>query len=143
MSVEGENRPDATRRGPDVLFLLNDAVFDIDETDMLSAAEARRFERLGFDAVIELGCELFSEDPLVHRNDPARARRLAVLIASRQPGLNAALFIAPEVRCVPDVVEPRFAVLPELVLERLEAKSRKGALTPVAADKAVWGRLAA
>ena len=32
-----------------MLFLLNDVVFDLDEASPVSAADARRFERLGFD----------------------------------------------------------------------------------------------
>ena len=50
---------------------------------------------------------------------------------------------APEVDCLPDLVEPRFAVLPEDVLKALQAKHAKGRLGPVAADKAVWNRMAA
>lgn len=126
-----------------MLFLLNDAVFDLEEDLVVSPADARRFERLGFDYVIELGCELFAHEPLLHRTDPERARRLAFLIASRQPGLNAALFAAPEADCAPELVEPRFAVLPPAVLRQLKTRDRKGALDPVAADKAVWGRMAA
>ena len=68
-----------------MLFLLNDVVFDLDEACPVTPADARRFEQLGFDYVLELGCELFAEDPLLHRNDPARARRLAWLIANRSP----------------------------------------------------------
>ena len=126
-----------------VLFLLNDAVFDLEDDLTVDPVDARRFERLGFDYVVELGCELFSENPLLHRDDPERARRLAWLIASRQSGVNAAMFAAPEADCVPDLVEPRFAVLPDDVIRALQAKHTKGRLTPVATDKAVWNRMAA
>lgn len=126
-----------------MLFLLNDAVFDLEEDLAVDPADARRFDRLGFDYVVELGCELFSENPLLHRQDPERARRLAWLIASRQSGVNAALFAAPEVDCLPDLVEPRFAVLPDDVLQALQAKYAKGRLGPVTADRAVWNRMAA
>lgn len=126
-----------------VLFLLNDAVFDLEEDLAVDPIDARRFDRLGFDYVVELGCELFSENPLLHREDPERARRLAWLIASRQSGVNAAMFAAPEADCLPDLVEPRFAVLPDDVIRALQAKHAKGRLTPVATDKAVWNRMAA
>ncbi len=128
---------------PLVLFLLNDAVFDLAEGLAVDPVDERRFARLGFDYVVELGCELFAENPMLHRDEPERARRLAWLIASRNVGLNAALFAAPEADCAPELVEPRFAVLPDAVIRQLKSKASKGRLTPVAADKAVWGRMAA
>jgi hypothetical protein len=124
-----------------MLFLLNDVVFDLDEACPATPADTRRFEQLGFDYVLELGCELFAEDPLLHRNDPARARRLAWLIANRSTDVNAALFAAPETGCHPDLVEPRFCTLPAMVMRQLQAKGRR--LDAVAADRAVWNRLAA
>ncbi|WP_296817748.1 hypothetical protein [Brevundimonas sp.] len=126
-----------------MLFLLNDAVFDLAEGLAVDPVDERRFARLGFDYVVELGCELFAENPMLHRDEPERARRLAWLIASRNVGLNAALFAAPEADCAPELVEPRFAVLPDAVIRQLKSKASKGRLTPVAADKAVWGRMAA
>jgi len=126
-----------------MLFLLNDVVLDLDEASPVSPADARRFEKLGFDYVLELGCELFAEDPLLHRTDPARARRLAWLIHDRSPEVNAALFAAPQAGCAPELVEPRFCALPEGVIAGLARRDRKGMLNAVEADKAVWMRLAA
>jgi hypothetical protein len=126
-----------------MLFLLNDVVFDLDEASSVTSVDARRFEKLGFDYLMELGCELFAEDPMLHRNDPERARRLAWLIHERSPDVNAALFAAPGVGCDPALVEPRFCVLPEPVMRQLYARGGKGKLDAVAADRAVWGRLAA
>ncbi|WP_217695951.1 hypothetical protein [Pseudomonas syringae] len=124
-----------------MLFLLNDVVFDLDEACPVTPADTRRFEKLSFDYVLELGCELFAENPLLHRNDPERARRLAWLIAERSPDVNAALFAAPAVACDPDLVEPRFCALPDAVMRQLQAKGRR--LDAVAADRAVWNRMAA
>ncbi len=124
-----------------MLFLLNDVVFDLDEACPVTPADTRRFEKLSFDYVLELGCELFAENPLLHRNDPQRARRLAWLIAERSPDVNAALFAAPAVACDPDLVEPRFCALPDAVMRQLQAKGRR--LDAVAADRAVWNRMAA
>ncbi len=126
-----------------MLFLLNDVVFDLDEACPVTAIDARRFEKLGLDYVLEMACELFAEDPLMHRNDPVRARRLAWLIADRSPGLNAAMFAAPAVDCAPELVEPRFCSLPAMVMRQLKARAAKGKLDAVAADHAVWGRMAA
>jgi len=126
-----------------MLFLLNDVVFDLDEACPVTPADARRFEKLGFDYVLELGCELFAEDPLMHRTDPGRARRLAWLIAERSPEINAALFAAPARDCAPELVEPRFCALPEPVIRQLRTRAVKGKLDAVAADRAVWNRMAA
>ena len=126
-----------------MLFLLNDVVFDLDEACPVTPADARRFEKLGFDYLMELGCELFAEDPMLHRNDPERARRLAWLIHDRSPEVNAALFAAPETDCDPALVEPQFCALPDAVLAQLMTRGRKGKLDAVAADRAVWGRMAA
>jgi hypothetical protein len=129
--------------GVSVLFLLNDVVFDLDEACPVTAGDARRFESLGLDYVLELGCELFAEDPLLHLNDPQRARRLAWLIHDRSSDVNAALFAAPEAGCNPDLVEPRFCALPRPVLAQLQRKDARGKLDAVSADRVVWGRMAA
>jgi hypothetical protein len=126
-----------------MLFLLNDVVFDLDETCPVTPGDARRFDMLGFDYVLALGCELFAEDPMLHHTDPERARRLAWLIHDRSPDVNAALFAAPEAGCDPDLVEPQFCALPALVMQQLNARAAKGKLDTVAADRAVWMRLAA
>ena len=126
-----------------MLFLLNDVVFDLDEATPVSLVDARRFEKLGFDYVLQMGCELFAEDPMMHRADPGRARRLAWLIAHTSPDVNAALFAAPAQDCDPDLVEPRFCALPDMVMRQLGQRGRKGKLDAVAADRVVWNRLAA
>jgi len=126
-----------------MLFLLNDVVFDLDEACPVTAVDARRFEALDLDYVLELGCELFAEDPLLHHTDPQRARRLAWLIHNRSPDVNAALFAAPAAGCDPDLVEPQFCALPEPVMRQLKTRATKGKLDAVAADRAVWMRLAA
>ena len=126
-----------------MLFLLNDVVFDLEETCPVTPGDARRFEKLGFDYVLALGCELFAEDPLLHHNDPQRARRLAWLIHDRSPDVNAALFAAPAAGCAPELVEPQFCALPDPVMRQLRTRASKGTLDAVAADKAVWMRLAA
>lgn len=126
-----------------MLFLLNDVVFDLNEACPVTSADARRFEKVGLDYLLELGCELFAEDPMLHRNDPVRARRLAWLIADRSPEVNAALFAAPAQACDPDLVEPRFCALPETVLRQLKTRDSRGKLDAVSADRAVWNRLAA
>jgi hypothetical protein len=126
-----------------MLFLLNDVVFDLDEACPVTPGDARRFENLGMDYVLELGCEMFAEDPLMHINDPQRARRLAWLIHDRSSDVNAALFAAPAAGCDPALVEPQFCALPAPVMRQLKNRAAKGQLDAVAADRAVWMRLAA
>ena len=126
-----------------MLFLLNDVVFDLDEASPVTPGDARRFETLELDYALELGCELFSEDPMLHLNDPQRARRLAWLIHDRSPEVNAALFAAPAAGCDPSLVEPRFCTLPDTVMRQLKASAAKGKLNARTADRAVWMRMAA
>jgi hypothetical protein len=124
-------------------FLLNDTLFELDERNLVSPLDARRFQSLSMDFVVQLGQELFSEDPLLPQRSPERARRLAMLLALKQPGLNAALFVAPAHGCRPDQVGARFAQLSIEVLAGLHAKQATGALNAAAADREVWRRLAA
>ncbi len=126
-----------------MLFLLNDVVFDLDEACPVTAGDARRFENLELDYVLELGCELFAEDPLLHLNDPQRARRLAWLIHDRSPEVNAALFAAPAADCDPTLVEPQFCALPDAIMQQLATRAARGQLNALAADRAVWMRMAA
>ena len=80
-------------------------LFELDERNLVSPLDARRFASLPLSFVIQLGQEMFAEDPLLPRNAPERARRLAMLLALKQPGMNAALFVAPA-RAKDQVWEP-------------------------------------
>ena len=124
-------------------FLLNDTLFELDERNLVSPLDARRFAALPLSYVVQLGQELFAEDPLLPRNAPERARRLAMLLALKQPAVNAALFVAPARGCRPAQVGARFAELSIEVLAALYAKQNAGALDAVSADREVWRRLAA
>lgn len=122
---------------------MNDTLFELDERNCVAPLDARRFQSLSINFVIQLGQELFSEDPQVQLNAPERARRLAMLLALKQPGLNAALFVAPARGCRADQVGYRFAELSIEVLGGLHAKQEDGSLDSVQADRDVWRRLAA
>ena len=124
-------------------FLLNDTLFNVDEGNLVSPLDARRFAALPLSYVIQLGQEMFAEDPLLTRNWPERARRLAMLLAMKHPGVNAALFVAPSRNCRPEQVGARFAELSVDVLASLNARQNAGGLDAVAADREVWRRLAA
>lgn len=123
-------------------FLMNDAVLELDLSTLLGG-EGPELRALSLKAVAGLGRELYAEEPLLHRQAPGRARRLAALIVAKAPQVNAALFLAPARACPPAEVASRFAELDVGVMAGLTAKQRAGELTPVAADRHVWRRLAA
>jgi hypothetical protein len=126
-----------------MLFLLNDRVLDFDREDFLPPFGSERFHALSLAFVTKLGQEIYAESPLLHREEPDRAMRLALLIASRAPHVNAALFVAPAKGCRPDQVSIRLTTVDEDTLVDLQASDKDGALTPVKADREVWRRLAA
>jgi hypothetical protein len=126
-----------------MLFLLNDTVLDLDLTTFSAPIEAGRFRALSLPDVMRLGAELFAESPLLHRHEPERAARLAMLIAAKHPEVNAALFVAPERGCRPEEVASNFAQVSFEVMAALYARQRDGGLTPADADRQVWRRMAA
>ncbi|MEO6340297.1 MAG: hypothetical protein ABIO39_09690 [Caulobacteraceae bacterium] len=126
-----------------MLFLLNDTVINVDPHAGEMPLDPHRFRALTLEYVIQLGAELYSEQPMLHREDPERARRLALLIMSKAPEINAALFVAPTQGCPTNQVISRFANVGLPVMAALNTRQNDGSLTPVAADREVWRRLAA
>lgn len=126
-----------------MLFLLNDTVLDLDLADFAAPLDAGRLRALSLPDVMRLGAEMFAQSPLMHRQEPDRAGRLAMLIAAKHPDVNAALFVAPERGCRPDLVATNIAQVSFEVMAALCARARDGSLTPAEADKQVWRRMAA
>jgi hypothetical protein len=122
---------------------MNEVVLNLDAIDLTPPVAARRFARLTLPFVNQLGAEMFSEEPLLHRVAPDRARRLAALIIAKQPDINAALFIAPGRGCAVEQVQSRFCAIGFEVMGLLYERQRQGALTTLEADRQVWRRLAA
>ncbi|MBW8858804.1 MAG: hypothetical protein JF570_03480, partial [Caulobacter sp.] len=87
--------------------------------------------------------ELYAAEPLLHRKDLEKARRLAALIIAKAPDVNAALFIAPSRGCLVDQVQVRYAQLSLDIMGSLFERQKAGALSNVEADRQVWRRLAA
>ena len=77
-----------------MLFLLNDALIALDAHDE-PPIDPARFRALSLSFLLRLGAEMFAEEPLLHKTNPERAKRLATLIRSKSPQVNAALFVAP------------------------------------------------
>jgi hypothetical protein len=126
-----------------MLFLLNDAILNLGAGVKEPPLDARAMQALSFNAVVTLAQEMFAEDPLMHRNDPERAARLALLIHRKQPQVNAALFAAPAKGCSPDAVAQRYATLSIEAMAELYTQHKAGRLTPAVADSHVWRRMAA
>ena len=128
---------------PAMLFLLNDVVLSFDPAELTPPVTRDRLAKLSLSYVGELGKELFSEEPLLHLKDRERAERLAALIVSKAPDVNAALFIAPGRGCRVADVQVRYAQLGIEIMATLLERQNSGALTNIEADRQVWRRLAA
>lgn len=125
-----------------MLFLLNDRVIHVDEAagDAAGPLSPAVVDRLTAECVEMLGAELYSAEPLLHERQPDLARKLAGLIAAKNPGINAAHFCAEWEGCDPETVEARFARVDPPVLRSLRRRQAEGALTPQLADRRVWRR---
>ena len=126
-----------------MMFLMNDAVLELDGPGAPAPPSAARTRALSLAHVMKLGAELYAQHPLLHRERPDQARRLALLLKAKAPEVNAALFVAPAHGCSPDAVISRVAELSFDMLAGLQEMSRSGALNPVTADREVWRRMAA
>jgi hypothetical protein len=126
-----------------MLFLLNDVVLSLYRETFSLGLGARDIRKLTFPAIIKLGQELYAEDPLLQKTSPERARRLASLITSKAPMINAALFVAPAAHCPPDEVMVRFVNAEFEVMADFYTRQKDGLLDTVGVDKRLWRRLAA
>ncbi len=123
-------------------FLLNDVVLTIELQVLTPPMIARRFSALTLDCVQKLGQEIYAEEPRLQHRRLERAKRLAALIISKAPDVNAALFVAPSRGCRFDHVAVRLASLDVTLLARLHAEQQSGRLTSAVADKLVWAQAA-
>jgi hypothetical protein len=126
-----------------MLFLMNDVVLSFDAAELAPPMERDRFAKLSMNYVSELGRELYAAEPLLHLKDVERATRLAALIISKTPEVNAALFIAPGRGCLVEQVQVRYAQIGLEVMGALLQRQKAGSLTNIEADRQVWRRLAA
>ena len=124
-------------------FLLNDVVLTLEAADLSPSAARYRYRRLSLDFVAGLGSELYAQHPRLQITDPARASRLAVMIAAVAPEINAALFVAPAVDCGPEAVNTRFETISTLLMSEFLARQETGVLNGLVVDRQVWRRLAA
>ncbi len=124
-------------------FLLNDVVLTLELQLLTPPMMARRFSALTLDCVEMLGREIYAEEPRLQHRRVERAKRLAALIVTKAPQVNAALFVAPARSCSFDHVAVRLATLDVTLLARLYSEQQSGRLTPALADSLVWAQAAA
>ena len=125
-----------------MFFLLNDMVLSLELQLMAPPMLARRFSALTLDCVQRLGRELYAEEPRLQHRRHEQARRLACLIVTKAPEVNAALFVGPGPGCDPDRIGVRLARLDLELLARLHQDQQAGRLTSGLADQLVWTRAA-
>lgn len=126
-----------------MMFLLNDAVLRLDGIAMDARLDGQRMQRLSFPAILRMGQELYSREPMLQRTNPERARRLGALITAKAPIINAALFVAPSLGCSPGEVTVRFVSCEFEVMAQLQTLHLDGRLDAVGVDRMIWRRLAA
>ena len=126
-----------------MLFLLNDAVLELETAEHSPQLHGHRFRALSFDQVIQLGKELFAQDPLLQVYHPQRARRLAYLILTKAPGINGALFVPPSKGCRAQDVAIHYCYVEFELMAQLWTRQRDEDLNTVMVDQMIWRRLAA
>lgn len=125
------------------MFLMNDVVLDLDLQQGELPLDASRFRGVTASFVVQLGQELFADHPRLQHTDPEKARRLAMLLVSKTPEMNAALFVSPRLGCQPQEVATRFCNVTLDVMAALRTRQNDGSLNAISADREVWRRLAA
>ena len=126
-----------------MFFLLNDVILSLELQVLTPPMMAQRFSELSLSRIQDLGREMFAEDPRLQHHQLESARRLATLIVSKAPQVNAALFVSPRIKCRPNDVAVKLASLDMQLLGQLHYEQQSGALTPALADRYVWSRAAA
>lgn len=122
-------------------FLLNDVVFNLSGGNFSLPPADTNSARLKINDVTHLGAELFSANPNLAHEDPARSLRLIGLILSKVSTVNAALFVVPKKGCPPQQVSFRFAELSFPIIAELVNQQARGNMTPAYVNSQVWARL--
>ncbi|MCX8498711.1 MAG: hypothetical protein ORN25_05040 [Caulobacteraceae bacterium] len=122
-------------------FLLNDVMFNLSDGNFSLPPADTNASRLRINDVTHLGAELFSANPELAHQDPARSLRLIGLILSKVSNVNAALFSVPKKGCPPQQVAYRFAELSFPIMADLVNQQVHGTLTAAYVNSQVWARL--
>ena len=126
-----------------MLFLLNDVVLELEIAKLASPMISDHLAKLSMAQVTTLVREVFAANPRMPGGAPAVANRAAVMMALKDPQLNAALFLTPGRVCEPGDVTIRFANLAAEVMFQLKGIQDQGRLTPGTVNALVWSRAGA
>ena len=126
-----------------MLFLLNDVVLSLNPEDLATPEIAQALRTMSFSQIAALGREMFAESPRLQHVSQSPPTKLALLIAARQPEINAALFAAPAAGCPPVAVTFRFATLGIELIHDLKGFQDRDGLSKALCDFHVWGKLRA
>jgi hypothetical protein len=126
-----------------MLFLMNDVILSLKPDGIKLPIDNQALSAMTLDQVGGLGAEMFAANPLLHRTDPYRCEKLATLINTKWPNINAALFVVPRVNCSPAQVTRYYVDVAFDVISNLSKRQLQGTLTTNLVDQEVWGRLAA
>ena len=126
-----------------MFFLMNNTVLEIEPSEHVPELQGHRFRGLSFDDVMQLGRELFSQNPNLQITHPQRAQRLAYLIFLKAAGINDIRFVPSYKGCRPEEVGFRYCNVAFEVMANLVARQKGEGLDSIWVDRFVWGRLAA
>lgn len=121
-----------------MLFLFNDVIFELESKQTAPPGVISRVAALTLPQIVALVRDQLAVNPDLARTAPAAAAKSALLLALKQPELNAALFIAPKAGCKGRDVSFRFAALDPIILHELKRAQDLGRLTPGLVNAHVW-----
>lgn len=124
-----------------MLFLMNSVVLEFEAGRLAVPAIAGHLARLSFEQVIDLATEAFALNPRLPAGNLAESQKLALMIALKQPQVNAALVLTPGRACAPAEVSIKFASLGAELLMQLKGLQAVGRLDAAAANNLVWSAL--
>lgn len=124
-----------------MLFLMNAVLLEFEVGRLVQPAVAGHLARLSFDQVTHLAMEAFAANPRLPAGNLAESQKLALMIALKQPQVNAALIRTPGRPCAPQEVSLQFASLAAELLMQLKGLQAEGRLDVAAANNMVWSAL--
>ncbi len=124
-----------------MLFLMNAVVLEFEAGRLAQPAIAGHLARLSFEQVLDLTTEAFAMNPRLPAGNMAESQKLALMIALKQPQVNAALVLTPGRPCSPAEISIKFANLGAELLMQLKGLQASGRLDAAAANNLVWSTL--
>ncbi|MCC5996416.1 MAG: hypothetical protein JJU18_08625 [Oceanicaulis sp.] len=130
-----------------MLFLFNDAVFDLDdarsfalESPLAEDFDPRTLLTLRVGRVVKMVREAVFDEPQLARTSPEKAAFLAALVAWKTDEANAMLAVAGRHISTPAQVQVRLASVSLITLSHLRELQELGKLSSHAANLSVWSQ---